>query len=61
MSTRTFEVEIAAAHTSVVSGAISTALPRVDLRLAEMLNERPRKTLAWRGRAEAYAEPLAVH
>jgi transposase, IS30 family len=28
--------------------------------IAEMLNERPRKTLAWRSPAEAYAELLAV-
>jgi CRP-like cAMP-binding protein len=28
--------------------------------IAEMLNERPRETLAWRSPAEAYAERLAV-
>ena len=28
--------------------------------IAEMLNERPRKTLAWRSPAEAYAELLCT-
>jgi hypothetical protein len=48
-------------HVDVPKGGDLSRYRRAQLAtIAEMLNERPRKTLAWRSPAEAYAELLAV-
>ena len=44
----------------VLAGTVEISVGAQLATIAEMLNERPRKTLAWRSPAEAYAELLAV-